>query len=79
MEFFLNTWSKTQYFISSPMKLHHAFSALPTLQPCNPFNLHSTPPKALHTLDSLLLILFTEIKVTASVKGEVLQRATYEH
>lgn len=79
MEFFLNTWSKTQYLASSPMKLHHAFSALLTLQPCDPFNWHSTPPKALHTLDSLLLILFIEIKVTASVKGEVLQRTTYEH
>lgn len=64
--------------MSSQMKLHHAFSALPTLQPCDPFNLHSTPLKALHTLDSLLMILFTKIKVTASVKGEVLQPATYE-
>lgn len=79
MALFLNTWSKTHYFISSPMKLHRAFSALPTLQTCDPFNLHSTPPQALHTLDSLLLILFTEIKVTASVKGEVLRQATYEH
>lgn len=79
MELFLNIWSKTPYLISSPMKLHHTFSALPTLQPCHPFNLHPTPPKALYTLDSILLIIFTEIKVTASVKGEVLQRATYEH
>lgn len=79
MEFFLNTQNKSQFFISSQIKLHHAFSALPTLQPCDPFNLHSTPPKALHALDSLLMILFTEIKVTVSVKGEVLQRATYEH
>lgn len=61
------------------MQLHRAFSSLPTLQPCDPFNLHSTPPKALHTLDSLLMILFTEIKVTASVKGEVLQQVTHEH